>query len=118
MNNLDPYFVFQLGEQKIKSQIIHKSLNPYFSFEELMVCVDSKNHELSISCFNDSAVKNDRLVCSTIYSITDIYNEPNKSTKISIQLFRKTSNTFKLFNKKTVNETKLDLILEYEPFNH
>eukprot|EP01080_Neovahlkampfia_damariscottae_P002650 gene2650-3847_t len=118
MNNLDPYFVFQLGEQKIKSQIIHKSLNPYFSFEELMVCVDDKNHDLFISCFNDSAVKNDKLVCDANYSITDVYNKPNESKRISIQLQRRTSNTFKLFNKKTLNETKLDLMLEYNPFEH
>jgi Ca2+-dependent lipid-binding protein len=118
MNNVDPYFSFELGKQKIKSQIIHKSLSPYFGNEELMICIDANNHNLTIHCWNDSAAKNDKLLCSAVYSMSDIYYTPNVPHKVCIPLSRKISNSFKLFNKKTQQETKMDLIFEYQPFNH
>jgi len=53
----DPYAVFQVGPQKVKSKVIQSSLNPVWN-EHLQLCVNGLNNTLSCDLY-DEDLKND-----------------------------------------------------------
>jgi len=53
----DPYVVFQVGPQKVKSKVIDSSLNPTWN-EKLQLCIPSLDEKLKISLY-DKDMQND-----------------------------------------------------------
>ena len=52
----DPFFIFSIGKQKIKSIVIFKSLSPYYGKEKLNICIQGKE-SLKIDCWDHNFIQ-------------------------------------------------------------
>jgi Ca2+-dependent lipid-binding protein len=107
----DPYFTFQIKNQKVKSRVSNKSISPYFGNEVLMLCVTSLNESLIINCLHFENFKSENVLSSVTLNIHDYLNLENNILNCFLP-------DIKLFKKNLDFGGFLDINLKYDPLNH
>jgi len=93
----DPYVVFQVGPQKVKSKVIQSSLNPVWN-ENLQLCINGLNNTLQCDLY-DQDLKNDDFLghCSVDLKIMEGVKEGEfVDISLPLQKVKKGSIHFKL----------------------
>jgi Ca2+-dependent lipid-binding protein len=110
----DPYFTFQIGKQILRSKsksiiniAVHKSLNPYYKKEELILCVTGKE-DLTITCWDEDlkSYGKDEYMCSSTINIENIINNSDSNIYQRVNLFNEQNNGMFQFLKKKKNNLK------------
>lgn len=107
MGTSDPYFIFKIGNQKIQSKFVKKSLSPYYGKQELMLCISKTNEALIVQCFDANNVLKDYFIGDAIYLIDECVNSTGKYHFVQL----------KLYNQKK-DAGSVDFNIKYELFHH
>eukprot|EP01080_Neovahlkampfia_damariscottae_P003878 gene3878-7092_t len=84
-SHCNAFFIFKIGSQNVQSKIVKKSNSPYYEKEELMICMNSKDDPLYISCFDKVTFK-DRLVGTAVTLVDDCFENPGSIKDYSLNL--------------------------------